>query len=87
MNKSRFSAKRTSVLWALCILSLAKAEPNDFGLKAERIFNEAGVKGGLVVHIGSGDGRLTAALGEKNCYIVQGLEADADKVREARQHV
>ncbi|MBM3892384.1 MAG: methyltransferase domain-containing protein, partial [Verrucomicrobia bacterium] len=44
----------------------------------------SGIKGGLVVHLGCGDGRLTAALRSNERYTVHGLDADAAKVRTAR---
>ena len=42
--------------------------------RAQAIFETAGVRGGLVVHLGCGDGRLTAALHRDKSYVVQGLE-------------
>jgi len=39
---------------------------------AKDILKDSGVQGGLVVHIGAGDGELTAALAGKDGYIVQG---------------
>ncbi|MFP4056445.1 MAG: PQQ-binding-like beta-propeller repeat protein [Candidatus Brocadiia bacterium] len=47
----------------------------------------AGVSGGLVVHLGCGDGKLTAALRASDRLLVHGLEADAGKVEEARAHI
>ncbi len=47
----------------------------------------AGVQGGLVVHVGCGDGRLTAALGARPAFCVQGLDRDPARVEQARQHV
>jgi SAM-dependent methyltransferase len=43
-----------------------------------------GVKGGLVVHLGCGDGALTAALRANDSYLVHGLDADAADVERAR---
>ncbi len=51
------------------------------------ILRKAGVKGGLVVHVGCGDGKLTANLRVNDRYIVQGLDTDAANVRKARQHI
>ena len=87
MKRFRVSTKLTIVLWISCALSFAMAQPSDHEQRARQILDETGIKGGLIVHIGSGEGRLTAALGEKKCYVVQGLEADAEKVRNARQYV
>ncbi len=54
---------------------------------AARILEESGVRGGLVVHVGCGDGRLTAALGAGEAMLVQGLHVDAAQVAKAREHV
>ena len=53
---------------------------------ASEILRATGVRGGLVVHVGCGDGRLTAALGSGDGYLVHGLDADATNVREAQRH-
>lgn len=55
--------------------------------RAEQILETTGVRGGLIVHIGCGDGRLTAALAAGEAYRVHGLDTDPDRVREARQQV
>ena len=47
----------------------------------------SGVKGGIIVHVGCGDGRDTAKLLLNERYLVHGLEADAAKVRQARQNI
>lgn len=53
----------------------------------EEIVRTAGVRGGLVVHIGCGDGRLTAALHASDAYLVQGLDTNGANVEKAREHV
>ncbi|KPJ69833.1 MAG: hypothetical protein AMS14_11240 [Planctomycetes bacterium DG_20] len=54
---------------------------------AQQILRETGVRGGLVVHVGCGDGRLTAALHAGDSFLVHGLDADAENVERARAHV
>ena len=54
---------------------------------AQQVFSEAGVQGGLVVHLGCGDGRLTAALRASDAYLVHGLDADAEQISRARKHI
>ena len=54
---------------------------------AKEILEATGVKGGLVVHLGCGDGRLTAALRANDSYLVHGLDADARNVERARKHI
>ena len=70
-----------AVLWAAGPL---RAAP---GTQAKAILDAAGVKGGLVVHVGCGDGKLTAALRASDSYVVHGLDADAANVAAARRHL
>jgi len=55
--------------------------------QARQILEAAGIKGGLVVHLGCGDGKLTAALRADDSYLIHGLDADARNVERAREHV
>ena len=55
--------------------------------QARQILGATGVRGGLVVHLGCGDGTLTAALGAGDSYSVHGLDTDAANVAKARAHV
>jgi len=52
--------------------------------EAKQIASLAGFRGGLAIHVGCGDGRLTAALRLANNCVVQGLETDAKRVETAR---
>jgi outer membrane protein assembly factor BamB len=53
----------------------------------QQILDATGVRGGLVVHVGCGDGTLTAALHAGEAYLVHGLDADAANVEKAREHI
>ncbi len=53
--------------------------------QARKILDATGVKGGLVVHLGCGDGKLTAALRANDSYLVHGLDVSDAKVQEARR--
>ncbi|MCX7886476.1 MAG: PQQ-binding-like beta-propeller repeat protein [Verrucomicrobiae bacterium] len=55
--------------------------------RARRILADAGISGGLVVHVGCGEGRLTAALRGSERFTVHGLDRDAGNVKEARRHI
>lgn len=55
--------------------------------QAAEILNATGVQGGLIVHLGTGDGRLTAALRAADSFQVQGLDRDAATVEKARDYV
>lgn len=59
----------------------ALCAPATFEQTAKQILDTSGVKGGLVVHIGCGDGKQTAALRANNSFVVHGLDADVTAVR------
>ncbi|MFH1761069.1 MAG: methyltransferase domain-containing protein, partial [bacterium] len=42
---------------------------------------------GLIVHLGSGNGRLTSALSDNGKFLVQGLEMDKRLVSESQKHI
>ena len=74
--------KRLLIASVLCLLaaySQAQSAPD--------IIKESGVKGGLVVHLGPGDGKFTAALRADNRFIVHGLYRRKQQVNEARNHI
>jgi SAM-dependent methyltransferase len=52
-----------------------------------KILRETGIQGGLIVHLGSGDGRLTAALCAGDAYLVHGLDREPRNVEAAREHI
>jgi outer membrane protein assembly factor BamB len=54
---------------------------------ATDIVKDTNFKGGLIVHIGCGDGELTAALHVNDTCLVHGLDADPDAVAKARKHI
>ena len=55
--------------------------------RARRIIDAAGVRGGMIVHLGSGAGKLTAALRVSDSYLVHGLDRRAENVDQARAYV
>ena len=57
------------------------------GQNSREILKTTGVRGGLVVHIGCGNGRLTAALRANERYLVHGLDTDANNVQKARNYI
>jgi outer membrane protein assembly factor BamB len=74
---------------AMMFLSLAMAAPASSAERdrARQILDNTNVKGGLIVHLGCGDGKLTAALHANDSYLVQGLDADPRNVERARGHI
>ena len=78
-----------SILFFVCVFALSTASllADDFQESAKAILREAGIKSGLVVHLGCGDGKLTTALHAGEGFLVHGLDADAGNVDAARSHV
>jgi outer membrane protein assembly factor BamB len=85
---SKYACRSASCLALLVLLlnvSVTGAEsPAD---AAKRITTATGIQGGLVVHLGCGDGQLTMALGNGKRYLVQGLESDAGLLQRARDQI
>ncbi len=52
--------------------------------QADPVLKEAGVKGGLAVHLGCGDEALAEALHQRGGLVVQALDTDAETVKKAR---
>ncbi len=80
-------AKRIVLMAVALVLAghLARAaSPAD---EAREMLETAGVRGGLVVHVGCGDGRMTAALRASDAYVVHGLANDAGAAAKARATV
>jgi len=55
--------------------------------QAAHILDSTGVEGGLIVHMGCGDGKLTAALRANDSFIVQGLDKNPGNVAGARENI
>jgi len=51
---------------------------------AAKLMRASGVQGGLLVHVGCGDGSLAALLGANDAFLVHGLDRDAANVKRAR---
>jgi len=68
---------------AVCLLAASSlAAPS-----GKEIIDASGVRGGLVVHVGCGNGHLTAALRVSDSFLVHGLDTDGQNVERARRHI
>jgi len=76
-----FECLAIAVIAFFPLLSAASSENE----QAQQILEATGVKGGFVVHLGCGDGKLTSALRANDGYMVQGLETDEKQVAADRQ--
>jgi len=82
---NRIYSRRLIAVWtALVVCASVQTLSAD---TAADIIDKTGVKGGLVVHLGCGAGKLTAALRRNESYLVHGLDTDVDRVRQARKHI
>ena len=87
--------RRAGLLWPILVTCCgafpvcvgAEAPEADQAVPARRVLAAAGVQGGLIVHLGCGDGRLTAALGRSGRFVVHGLDRSDEAVAEARRHI
>jgi len=76
------------VLLIVCRLDgTAGANSDDVITQAREILDTTGTQGGIVVHLGCGNGKLTAALHVSDRYTIHGLEADPVRVAVARNHI
>lgn len=74
---------------AMALLSLTPCvvQAESAQKKAREILQQGGIQGGLIVHLGCGNGTVTAALGADDCYVAQGLDVDVRKVEKARKNI
>ena len=76
----------SSLILALALLTVASLNAQTAQQKqAQQILDATGIKGGLVVHLGCRDGKLTAALRASDSFLVHGLDADSKLVAKARE--
>lgn len=80
----KFSIQLVAVAASLCMTNKLHADATK---DATAILAESGVSAGFVVHLGAGDGELTAALKQNETIQVHGLETDAAKVVSARANI
>lgn len=83
-------AHRAFILSWLMIAVLplaAAADSEDAKRQAETIFARSGIDRGIVVHVGCGDGRLTAALSRGGSNVVHGLTRQSSQLSAARQYL
>src|SRR5262245_41857781 len=82
--RSKGIMMRLTACAALLLLTLPATSHET---EARRILDLSGVRGGFVVHLGSGDGELTAALRAGESFQVHGLDRDPKRVDRARDAV
>jgi len=74
--------KRLWMICVICLLSVTFSQASP----ADQVLVSSGVKGGLIVHVGCGNGSFTAQLGRER-FLVHGLDRNPDNVARARKAV
>lgn len=79
-------------LWGVCLAAVtllegpfSSASAEEAAQTARQLLDQAGLRGGFVVHLGCGTGELTAALRQRPALLVHGLDRDPANVAAARQ--
>jgi len=75
--------KRRMTFAVLAVFSVSTAAAEDPGTLVET----SGVKGGVVVHLGCGNGQCTARLFSGDKFLIYGLDRDADAVAKAKEQI
>lgn len=82
-----FYTRIVFVLWASCMISPVMTRSDAYENEALQILDATGVEGGLIVHVGCSDGKLTAALYSQGGSLVQGLDTQTENVEKAREFI
>lgn len=73
-------------IWAPLLL-ISSTLAADAQQQADELLERSGVRGGFVVHLGCGNGEVTAALHQSDSFQVHGLEQSAELVRDGRTRI
>ncbi len=81
--------ERCTILVAILLApdAISAAAPAKSGEPADvaaEVLKESGVRGGFIVHLHCGDGRLTSALRASDSYQVHGLDTSPGRIAETR---
>jgi outer membrane protein assembly factor BamB len=76
-----------SMLFVVGLSGLASAVAGTPQQEAQQLLSAAGVRGGIIVHVGCGDGKLTAALHNTDRFLVHGLDQHPNQIEAARQFI
>jgi outer membrane protein assembly factor BamB len=66
---------------------LAIASPALSASPIRELVDKSGVRGGLIVHLGCGDGQQTSDLVGHGSFVVHGIDTDSAKIQSARQQL
>lgn len=81
------SLRSSFVVCSLAVAVLVGSSEFVSADQASEVLEQSGIQGGLIVHVGCGDGVLTAQLRSGPQFFVHGLERDAHRVQAIRQRL
>ncbi|MHC4692487.1 MAG: class I SAM-dependent methyltransferase [Planctomycetota bacterium] len=88
MNNIKLTSAGFVCLFVIsCIAIEVQADVSNQEKAAKKILDATGIQGGFIVHVGCGDGKLTAALRAGDSYVVHGLDKDAKSIERAREYI
>ncbi len=79
--------KNPAIHFLLATLIVAGASRSLRSEDLRQLVEESGIRGGLIVHAGSGDGNVTASLRLNSNFVVQGLQRSEADVAAARRRL
>jgi outer membrane protein assembly factor BamB len=74
-------------IFLIFTLFIVLRTPTDLIENSSQILSDSGIKGGVVVHLGCGDGQKLTAIQPGDEYIVHGLDRSEENVAKARQYL
>ena len=88
-DRRRLAGRAVAAFVMFCCAGLvnARAASQSPSGAAKQILEATGIKGGLIVQLGCGDGRLTAALRANDSYMVHALDGSESSVAKARDYI
>lgn len=87
MNITAHLARMAACAALALVVAFNASAAEDVAARTRQILSATGIQGGVVVHLGCGDGQLTAALRANDNILVHGLDTDPAKVAAARAHL
>ena len=76
---------RIVLILVFCVLASVRAQ--NMASRATSLLGASGIKGGLLVHVGCGNGQLAAALRQGSQYLVHGLERSPEPIAAGRSRL
>jgi len=78
---------KSALTLVVVVCAALAANPSHAAESGKSTLSATGVDGGLVVHLGCADGKLTAELCGGESFLVCGLDTDPKNVDKARRHI